>query len=398
MLKKKELFGINRNDFELLCSSEAQDIITKNIDKEPSALALKGVSVAVCNQVKYLQRCRSKLPHYYDARCIIPPLSYEQSSSELAALVKRESGERFLDLTCGLGVDTYHFSKQFEEVVTIERDTLIADIATENFGRLGAENIRVVNSSCEDFLEAYRGNSFDLVYVDPARRDNTKRVFLLGDCSPDIVDLIPAIKKITNKLSIKLSPLFDMEEAERIFGTGVTLRAISVAGECKEMCVEIDFQSSGSTKIITNSVSKNGEMKECCFDKKEINDFFPTDFVKIEDYNYISILDVALRKMRCCTAYYKKYHSESHPYFETDVALWKENPSEIVGKSYKIEKVMEYKPKLIKELGIKSATIIIQNFDLSIDELRKRLQLKNGSDTTLIFTTIKNKKYILKVL
>lgn len=392
------MFGINRTEFELLCSSEAQDLIKTNIDKEPSALALKGVSVAVCNQVKYLQRCKTKLPHYYEARCIIPPLSYEQSSSELAAMVKREKGARFLDLTCGLGVDSHHFSKQFKEVIAIERDPLIADIAAENFRRLGATNIRVVNSSCEDFLATYHGEPFDLVYVDPARRDNTKRVFLLADCSPDIVGLIPAIKKVTNKLIIKLSPLFDKEEAERIFGHGTTLRAVSVAGECKELCAEIDFLSLEEGRIVTDTVSKNGEVKECIFEKSEINYFQSSDFMEIESYHYISILDVALRKMRCWTAYYKKYHSESHPYFETDVALWKENPGEVVGKIYKIEKVMEYKPKLIKELAIKSATIIIQNFDISIEELRKRLQLKNGSDTTLIFTTFKNKKYILKVL
>lgn len=390
------MFGISNNDFEVLCTAEAQDIILKNIDQEPTTLALKGVSAVLCNQIKYLGRCRTKIPHYYDALCIIPPLSYEQSSSELSALVKRETGDSFLDLTCGLGVDTYHYSKQFRSVITIERDELIAKIARENFRRLGATNIDVVNSSCEDFLENYSGKPFDLVYVDPARRDHTKRVFLLEDCSPNIVELIPTLQKITKKVIIKLSPLFDMDEAERIFGSGVTLRAVSVADECKELCVEIDFQSQGGTKIITSCVSKNGTINESVFDKEEISEALQQGDKDVEEYKYISILDVALRKMRCGSGYYKKYHAECKPLYDNGVALWMDEPTNFAGKVYPIERVMEYKPKLIKELGIKTATIIIQNFDIPLEELRKRLSIKSGSGATLIFTTIRDKKYIFK--
>ncbi|MEG0500427.1 MAG: RsmD family RNA methyltransferase, partial [Rikenellaceae bacterium] len=311
---------------------------------------------------------------------------------------KIEHGERFLDLTCGLGVDTFHYSRQFHEVVTLERDTLIADIARENFKRLEAKNITVINSECEEYIANYSGEPFDLVYVDPARRDHTKRVFLLEDCSPNIVELIPVLQKITKKVIIKLSPLFDMDEAERIFGSGVTLRAVSVSGECKELCVEIDFESHSCTKIIASCVSKNGEINECQFDKSEINATPCALERAVEEYRYISILDVALRKMRCATGYYKKYHANEKPLFDNDVALWMERPENLAGRCYRIETVMEYKPKLIKELGIKTATIIIQNFDLPMEELRKRLSIKSGSGATLIFTTIRNKQYFFKVL
>lgn len=390
------MFGISRKDFEVLCTTEVQHIIDNNIEKEPSALALKGVSAVVCNQVKYLQRCRTKIPHYYEARCIIPPVSYEQSSSKLATIVKQEYGKRLLDLTCGLGVDSHHYSKLFTEVVTIERDELIADIARENFKRLKTNNITVINSSCEEFLENYSGEPFDMIYVDPARRDTSKRLFLLEDCSPDIRSLLPIISKLTKRLKIKLSPLFDIEEAERIFGKGVTLRAVSVGGECKELCVEIDFDNLSTTKIIASSIGKDGDVKECIVNK----DFSLQNtrlFKKpIENYCFISILDVALRKMRCGAAYYAKYHNDADMVYDGDVALWSER-TDVVGKMYEIKRVLEYKPKLIKELGIKSATIIIQNFDVSMEDLRKRLGIKSGSSTTLIFTTIKNKQYMFEV-
>lgn len=394
------MLGISQKEFEVLCTKEAQEMIERNIDKEPSTLALKGVSTVICSQIKYLQRCRYKLPHYYAARCIIAPLSYEQSSSLLSSSTKKECGERFLDLTCGLGVDTFHYSSNFKEVITIERDTILAEIAKENFKRLGATNITVINSSCEDYIKLYEGKLFDLIYVDPARRDQTKRVFLLEDCSPNIVELLTRLKEITKKVVIKLSPLFDMEEASRIFGQGVTLRAISVGDECKELCVEIDFLCDKTT-IIANCVDKSGNIKEYIFDKEEIAISPRNENETVDNYNYISILDVALRKMRCCTGYYAKYHNDKILLFDNEVALWHTKPDDIAGKIYQINKVAEYKPKQIKEIlkkeGIKSATIIKQNFDITLEDIKKRIGVKEGNDAILIFTTIKSTKYLFIV-
>lgn len=390
------MFGISRSEFEVLCTIESERIIEKNIDKEPSALALKGVSAVLCNQVKYLQRCRTKIPHYYKARCIIPPLSYEQSSSDLSTLTKRESGVRLLDLTCGLGVDSYHYSTQFVEVIALEKDSLIADIAKENFRRLGVSNITVINTPCEDYVRDYVGEKFDMVYVDPARRDNSKRVFLLEDCSPDIRAMIDDVRRISKRLTIKLSPLFDIAEAERIFGRGVTLRAISVGDECKELLVEIDFSGSETTMIGASSINKRGEIKEVMMEKNSVSNLNIHTSQPIEEYRLISILDVALRKMRCCGAYYKKYHNEDKPLYDNEIALWMER-TEVMGRMYEIISISEYKPKIIKDMGIKSATIIIQNFNISIEDLRKRLRIKNGSESTLIFTTINNKQYMFKV-
>ena len=392
------MIGIKREEFELLCTSEARKLIDENIDKEPSALALKGVNATICGQVKYLQRCKQKASHYYEARCVIPPLSYEQSSSMLASLTKKDRGERFLDLTCGLGVDTFHYSKQFKQVTTIERIELLADIAKENFKRLGADNITVINADCEDFINSYDGEIFDLIYVDPARRDSAKRVFLLEDCSPNILDLIPKIKLITKKLIIKLSPLFDMEEAERIFGEGVTLNAISVSDECKELCVEIDFTKNTQTEIIASSVNKKGEIRNYSFLKNEINKLPVNENIEdITEYNYISILDVSLRKMRCCTGYYAKYHPDAEIAYDREIALWHEKPTELAGKIYKIKSAFEYKPKQLKSIltkeGIKNATIIKQNFNMTLDDIRKRIGIKNGDGATIIFTTVKSTQY-----
>ena len=47
-------------------------------------------------------------------------------------------------------------------------------------------------------------NKYDIVFIDPARRGkNGEKVVLLENCTPNILLMIPEIKKITNYLAIK---------------------------------------------------------------------------------------------------------------------------------------------------------------------------------------------------
>ena len=131
---------ITREQFELLMSGEVREAIRRNRERDPLEVALDKRIVhpsLVATQVKYLQRARRKLPSYAAAECILPPRAYEQSSSEAVAAVKRLSGDRLLDLTCGLGVDSFLLARRFREVVTVERDPVLADIARENFRGVG---------------------------------------------------------------------------------------------------------------------------------------------------------------------------------------------------------------------------------------------------------------------
>ena len=189
---------ITSNDIATLLDPQLRDYIAGHLSDDPGrvALSLREHGALIATQIKYLQRARVKLPSYYAALCILPPLSFEQSSSEETASVKRYSGDTCLDLTCGLGVDAFYLSKRFRQVIAVERNAELSEIARINFRLLGVQNIRVVNSPAEAFLEQLRGQTqttpdrnsgtIDLIYIDPARRDDQgKKVWLLEDCSPD---------------------------------------------------------------------------------------------------------------------------------------------------------------------------------------------------------------------
>lgn len=390
------MFGITQEEFEYLLSNEAQALIKKHINSEPTLLALKGVSTAVCKQIKYLQKAKHKLPEHYASFCIIPPLSYEQSSSSISSSSRKEQGNTFCDLTCGLGMDSFHLSKHFTKGVTLERDSLIASIAQENFKRLGADNIKVINTDSEQFITNYSGEPFDLIYVDPARRDNTQKVFLLEDCTPNILEILPRLKEISRKIIIKLSPRYDHSEALRVFGEKAIVKAVSIGDECKELIIEIDSCSEPLHNMEIDIFNKKGDNKHFTFNNLELTNNTSTPLEELNTYTHISIADVALRKMRCTDAYFNKYHAEQKPYHSGGLALWTSTPpSDVAAKTFSIKKIMEYKPKEFKKQKIKNATLLTHNFPYSPTQIMKDLNIKNSGKEKLLFTTIESNNYII---
>lgn len=238
---------ISCNDIQTLLRPDVREQIAVHLNDDPSkvALSLHENSPLVATQIKYLQRARTKLPSYYAAQCILPPLSFEQSSSEESASLKHYAGHTCLDLTCGLGVDTLQFSKHFDQVVTVEQSPELCEIARINFERLRARNIRIQSGTAEQFVaDLISGQEsigpIDLIYIDPARRDSQgKKVWLLEACSPDVKRLLPSLLQLSPLVVIKASPLFDIDEAFRLFGEECSVEIISVHGECKEVLMEI---------------------------------------------------------------------------------------------------------------------------------------------------------------
>lgn len=253
---------ISCNDIKTLLRPDVREQIAVHLNDDPTkvALSLRENGPLVATQIKYLQRARIKLPAYYAAQCIFPPLSFEQASSEESASLKHYTGHTCLDLTCGLGVDAFHFSKCFDQVVTVEQSAELCEIARINFERLQARNIRIITTTAEQYVADLNSGSesigpIDLIYIDPARRDSQgKKVWLLEDCSPNVTKLLPSLLQLSPLVVIKASPLFDIDEAFRLFGETCSVEIISVHGECKEVLIEIRNSQKNSTVVPSDSL------------------------------------------------------------------------------------------------------------------------------------------------
>lgn len=378
------MLGITDKEFAFLTEEEQQKLLRANLGGDAQALALKGLNPVICRQLKALEKCKEKLPHYYEALCVIPPTSLEQASSTYTTRVKEYSGNSLLDLTCGLGGDTSHFATRFARVTSLERDPLLAKIAEYNFKQLGIGNINVINSDAQTFLNTYDGAPFDVIYCDPARRDETRRTFLPEDCSPDILSLLEEIKRHTSKLVVKLSPLFDTEEIFRLFsGYGVTVEAVSYDGECKEVIAEIAFGGTDE-KIVNTVIAKNGDFRKYTFPHEKS----AARQQALAEYEYIYLADVSFKKHRNTRKLLDTCFTGVEAFSEESTVFSKSVIPAFPGRGYHILESSDYKPKTLKktlrERGIKGATIIKGDASKPIAEIRKALSLQDGDQATLL--------------
>ena len=282
---------ITAEEYDLLRSDELRQAIAAARGRDPLEVALDRTvphARLVATQVKYLARAERKLPTYAAAQCILPPRAFEQASSEATAAHKRIAGDTVLDLTCGLGVDALYLARHFRRVVALERDPLLARITADNLSRMGVANIEVVNSSAEEFL-GREGLHFDWVYADPDRRSaEGRKQVRLEACSPDIVALRPAIDRIAPRLCLKNSPLFDVDEALRLF-PGSRVEVVSSGDECKEVEVYAD----GSGPLVTATALGTGSFSaRPGAAAPEAPAFDPVR------YHWLVVPDVALQKAR----------------------------------------------------------------------------------------------------
>lgn len=280
------------------------EFIREHYGDDPDRLALqkaKWPEIDVAAAVSTLlsrRKLSRKAPLWATTDGLVLPrtLSAEQCSGEAAARHKALAIREFLgkqpwriaDLTGGLGVDCLEFSNVAEAVLYNEMQPELAEAAEHNFRVLGARNIetscfeaspvtlsgaamRTSNAGddvpkgngiteCDksnegvgyydgilrERLETFRP---DVIFLDPARRDGGgKKVFLLEDCSPDILKIKDMLLGIAPILVLKLSPMADISMVlERLGNECRELQIIESGGECKELLVLMrrNVQASG---------------------------------------------------------------------------------------------------------------------------------------------------------
>ncbi len=378
---------ITHEELHILMQDSVRESIEQNISRTPTDIALdKRVehSALVATQVKYLQRAKSKLPSYYAARCIIPSLAFEQSSSEATAATKEIGGESLLELTCGLGVDTYYLSKRFKRVTTIEQNELLASVARENFSRLGVENITVVNSSAESFVAECQ-ERFDWVYADPDRRgERGEKLVRLEDCSPNMLSLRGKLDSCAREgVVIKCSPIFDVDEAFRLY-EGCDVEVVSSHDECKE--VVIIAQKDKTEEYIIARTTEGACEKFC---RAEVNNTPQSGGFDANIYKWLLIPNVALQKGRVAV---HALRGCAKMWSNNGFALSSEAISSMWGRIYEIEEIVEFQPKVLnKRLSKRGVEIFKRDFSAPFAQLKFRA----GADVRLALTTIEGHHYAI---
>ena len=355
---------MNTEDFQLLTQPEVLDFVEQNLRKKTIDLALSRrgngqFPPLVYTQIKNLQKSEKKIPSFFAARALLPSRALEQCSSEATASLKDMSGDRFLDLCCGLGVDSYFLSKKFHSGIALEGDPGLAAVTTYNFQRLDVSQLEVLNQKAAAFLATYQGPPFDLIYADPDRRDaQGKRKILLEELQPSIPDLLPLIRQHSKRMLLKLSPLFDITEAEKQFQPWLhRLAVISVDNECKELWVECIFDRKPGTPFLEVKVLNKGVVQTFSTSlgtglRTHLFDSWESLTERFPHIQYMLEPDVAFYKARTTTALIQQLGlagkgAFNHPegYFFSEQMP----PPGFPGRVFEIQDAMPFQPKKVKK-------------------------------------------------
>mgnify|MGYP003303872901 FL=1 len=234
-----------------------------NKDKWPET----DVEMAV-NCIESRRKLRGKVQEWYEIPELVFPnrISAEQCSSSATAGYKARLAERIAtmeyddarwkiaDLTGGLGVDSWFFSQKADAVLYNEMQSQLCKAAEYNFGILSANNITVVGNriDSDNIHEVLDGFDADIIYLDPARRSSSgKKVFLIEECTPDVLTMKEQMFEISRHILIKLSPMADITMVCGRLGSRCReVHIVSAGGECKELLVWMDREWEGTYSII----------------------------------------------------------------------------------------------------------------------------------------------------
>lgn len=160
---------------------------------------------------------------------------------------------RLADLTGGLGVDSWAFSKVAAAVLYNEMKPELAAAAEHNFRELGVENVTVRNCRLEpgNVGEVLDGFEPDIIFLDPARRsEDGRKVFRLEDCQPDVMKLLPELFETAPLVLLKLSPMADISLVCKQLSGVKEVHVVAAEGECKELLLLLERGYEGEYSTI----------------------------------------------------------------------------------------------------------------------------------------------------
>ena len=342
-------------------------------------------------QIESRNKIEKKLPTWFQTKNIFypPKLNLEQTSSEITAKYKASiiNGKTLADLTGGFGIDSYFFSEIFEEVQHFEINKSLSEIASYNFSVLQRINIKCI---AEDGLQQIQNKQYDVIYIDPSRRNDRKgKVFLLNDCLPNVPENLDLILNNCKHLLIKTSPMLDITVGLNELQYVSEIHIIAVNNEVKELLWLINKGFSKTPKIKTVNFNKtsNEKFDFVWGDESHSNFSSPLKYLYEPNAAVLKSGGFHLIPERYSV---QKLHKNTHLYTSDELV-------DFPGRKFIINATIPYSKKEIKKsLQINKANITIRNFPESVSKIRKKFKISDGGDDYLFFTTSEgNQKIIL---
>lgn len=360
------------------------------LKREPQPLAFDK-SFAVL-QIECRQRTRHKIPALLAHGDFLFPtaLSAEQCTHQAVAqwhATLFDAGDHVLDMTMGLGVDALYISGRVASLTAIERDPLVAAVGQHNMAAL-APGVQVICADSAQWLASHKEARFDAIFIDPARRDQRGgRVYGLADCQPDVLALLPLLKQRCRRLVVKASPMLDVTQCLRDLGTAlVSVSAVSVRNECKELLLSLDFEASHPHPTLHALDHDGGTWHRFTAQEAAPQQ---VDFPAPQAGDRLYEPGASVMKLGCFAAVAAQTGTQqlapnSHLMVSHEVA------NGFPGRGFVIERVIPFHDRELKPLRkqFTRLNVATRNFRISADALKRRLHVTDGGDRYLFASTL----------
>lgn len=395
-----------------LLQADIRDFITLHAGTDVPALALKKPPAQdwpyalVMDQIKARQKAQEKRLLWGEANMpegfLWPPSELiEQASCGPAAHYKAvlateylANGLPYADVTAGLGSDLFRLAQTVTHSAGYGCDIqpLHAALLKHNANILGLAPRLTIE--CKDAAETCTHLSDRaLVYIDPQRRHDGRKGFVkFQACSPDVLKLLQIMPE-RQAVVIKASPMMDIEEGLRNL-EGVRpgrwqAHVLEWRGECREILFIRGVEDSASARITAVILDDEGSVFRR-FDTSKEQEAKAAASISMP-MSYLFEPGPAVMKtggFKTLSALYgaAKLHPQTHLY--TSEADIKDFP----GRRFRIQAIHAPEARLMRH---RQGHLTVRNFPEHVENIRKKLGLKDGGDVYYFACRLMDGRYVL---
>jgi hypothetical protein len=224
--------------------------------------------------------------------------------------------------------------------------------------------------------------------MDPARRgEGGRKVFLIEECTPDVLTLKDKIFRHCRHILIKLSPMADITMVcERLGMTCREVHVVSSEGECKELLIWMDRDWQEGYNITAVELPNGYPEKPAAiltFTPEDEGSGYAEMATDMGEFLFEpgkSLTKAGAFNVTASHFHITKLGKSTHYYTTSDpstVALLKE-----YGKVFQISEYSPLDKRSIKEAGKNhpKAEVTARNIPMTSDALRKKLGCSSGGD------------------
>lgn len=373
------------------------DWITAHLREDPLRLSLSCHGDPLLHQaiiqIDCRQRASRKIPTFLTNRRFIfaDRLSAEQCTSESIAGMHVSffgpvDGLRVLDLTAGLGIDTFSMAAAGAFVTAVEIDPDKADVLRHNSAILGlSDRVTVVCDDARHFVSNLEPDCMGLIFIDPARRDadgSGRRLYGLSDTLPDPVALMSAMLRVSPRVIVKASPMVDVTEAAAQLGAS-DICLFGNTTECKELTALVcrDRHTVTVHAIVDNFDIISSPLDMCGRPCGIAVQPPLTGMILVEPF--AAVMKAAPWLTFCSRYNLNPIHPGTHLFVTSDESIVN---SRIPAHLWRIEQAVESNNKSMRDIrsAWPKANVSARNFVLTSDQLAKRMNIAPGGDTRII--------------